>query len=120
MGITAAELRIGLVLTMEPFSLANAQCTVIEKQRAEKERPFLCVERGEGKSYWTPLFSGPGNRPGHRGHLGRRGRTGDPRWASSESYYDPDQLWCISDEAVVAAAAGDLSKKGNRNLLDPR
>ena len=119
MGLDPAELHVGLVLFMEPTELIkhDAICSAEHRVRVRGVHPFLCVERRDGESYWTPLFSRDGT---DRKPLPRCGRQGQHGWKSAVNYYHPLQIWRASDEAVIAAACADMSRRGERNRVDPK
>ncbi len=116
---TEAEIAAGLVLHLDPDTLANrgGSYTCKDEQRAQGGHFFLCLSVDAGSSRWLPLYSNPGDG---RAQVAANGRTGHQKWTGGTWYWHRDQVWTAPHAAVVAAdvAGVDMSSRGSRNLLD--
>lgn len=113
-----AEICVGMVLHLDPKQLlgAGAKVTGEPGRWVVGHHFFLCIEAGAKLTRWVPLFSEAGAK---RESIAAEGRQGHPKWTGGTFHFHPEQVWTASRHAVVraAAAAGDLSVSGQRNLL---
>lgn len=112
------EITPGLVLHLEPSVLVagGATCTCTEDRRVRGPHWFVCVEINGESGRWWPIYSRNGVG---RVVLTSRGRSGHPKWTSSECYYHTGQVWSAPHRVIVAAAlvGHDLSTKDCRNRI---
>lgn len=118
--ITEAELVPGIVLHLDPETLMaeRGSYTCSDEVRVQGGHFFVCLSMDGDVGSWLPLYSKPGVG---RVKLTSDGRTGHPKWTDAPNYWHRDQVWTAPSSAVIAAAAagGDMSRAGSRNLLDP-
>ena len=112
------EIVPGIVFHMDPDALEaeGATYTCPETRRVRGNHFFLCVGVVGELSRWLPLYSKDGLSRTRLSHLGR---SGHPKWITSECCFHTEQVWSATYKAVAAAAlAGhDLSDRKRRNRI---
>lgn len=115
----AAEMDVGTVLVLCPQTLLTlgGKPTGPSERWVVDHHFFLVLEADPKRCRLLPLYSNDGTG---RAQIPIQGRSGHVKWTTGVWHYHPVQTWTASRQTIVRAAdkAGDLSTKGNRNLLE--
>ena len=117
----ANELTAGMVVTLCPKTLLGlgGKPSGPPDRWVTGDHFFICIEADIKRCRMLPLYSNDG--PG-RNALSEAGRSGHEKWTSGAFHFHPIQTWVASRASIsrAAGAAGDLTRSGARNMLDPR